>query len=205
MLNVAGGIRSTYFLSAWRPQWEQNGTEFWKFREEIALNLNRWQCFLVMGMMMFVLCPASCKLSHHFEFLSSAGLLSLPCPLARPHLMDVKVRGRTTQLALFPLQDLSVARPPWASRRMCLDQGDGGSSKWTLIAGHLTYPFPQLDVQPATVNGKWLSEGQRLDMQSADCALVLCCLWPSYLGAAAGLWGFLLAPKGLLPARGVAH
>lgn len=45
----------------------------------------------------------------------------------------------------------------------------------TLIAGHLTYPFPQLDVQPATVNGKWLSEGQRLDMQSADCALVLCC------------------------------
>lgn len=61
-----------------------------------------------------------------------------------------------------------------ATQRMCLDVGEGGRGK-TLIAGHLTYPFPQLDVQPATVNGKWLSEGRRLDMQSADCALVLCC------------------------------
>lgn len=62
---------------------------------------------------MLVRWPAGCKSSHHFEFLASAGPLSLPCPLACPHLMDVKVRGKTPLLALFPLQDLSVAGPPW--------------------------------------------------------------------------------------------
>lgn len=43
----------------------------------------------------------------------------------------------------------------------------------TLIARHLTYPFPQLDVQPCAVDGKCLSEGHRLGMQLAGCALVL--------------------------------
>lgn len=80
--------------------------------------------------MMFELCLASGKPSHHFEFLSSAGLLSLSHPLASPHLIDVKVRGRTAQFALFPLQDFSVARPPWgASLPMCLDGGDVGGSE----------------------------------------------------------------------------
>ncbi len=51
----------------------------------------------------------------------------------------------------------------------------------TLIARHLTYPFPQLDVQPCATDGKSLSEGHRLGMQLAGSALVLYC-WPSYLG-----------------------
>lgn len=45
----------------------------------------------------------------------------------------------------------------------------------TLIAGHLTYPSPQLDVQPCAVNGKQLSEGHRLGMQLTGSALVLFC------------------------------
>ena len=53
----------------------------------------------------------------------------------------------------------------------------------TLIACRLTYPFPQLDVQPCAVDGKCLSEGHRLGMQLAGCAPVLYC-WPSYLWAA---------------------
>lgn len=104
--------------------------------------------------------PADCK-SQQFKFLTNLGLPSLPLPC--PHVMYVKVRERTA-LVLFFLLDSSVTRRP---------KGERMSGAKTLIASRLTYPFPQLDVQPCAANGKRLSEGHRLGMQLADSAPVL--------------------------------
>lgn len=95
---------------------------------------------------------------------------SLLLPLTHLHLIYVKVRERTALTLFFLNLWPGFLR---ASERI----GE------TLIARHLTYPFPQLDVQPCDADGKCLSEGHRLGMQLAGCALVLYC-WPSYLGAA---------------------
>lgn len=121
MWNVAERIWRTFFSFFDVPNENKMGQNCLNVKKEIASSLNvDGSIFLVMGLRMYKLYLASGKLSHHFEFLSSAGLLSLPHPLASPHLIDVKVRGKTAQLTLFPLQDLSLARPPWGRVFLCV-------------------------------------------------------------------------------------